>query len=87
MILVNFEISMKLVILVSIANLLLLVTMLLLVNLLILAVQTFIQDRAKECIYSIDTSIDTMSIGFNDNRIQCSMCEFKIFNLCEIKIS
>ena len=52
-ILVNFEILMNLVILVSTANLLLLVTMVLLVNLLILVVQTFIQDRAKECIYSI----------------------------------
>ena len=52
MILVNFEILMNLVILVSTANLLLLVTMVILVNLLILVVQTFIQDRAKECIYS-----------------------------------
>ena len=74
--LVNFEILMNLVILVSSANMLLLVTMVLLVNLLILVVQTFIQDQPKNayCIYSIyrsiDTSIDTMSIGFNDNRIQ-----------------
>ena len=76
----NFEILMNLVILVSTANLLLLVTMVLLVNLLILVVQTFIQDRAKECIYRYFNR-------YNVNRIQCSMCEFKIVNLCEIKIS
>ena len=73
---------MNLVILVSTANLLLLVTMVLLVNLLILVVQTFIQDRAKECIYSY-----RYFNKYNVNRIQCSMFEFKIFNLCEIKIS
>ena len=83
MILVNFEISMNLVILVSIANLLLLVTTVLLVTLLILV----LLGPKNAYTESIDTSIDTMSIGFNVNRIQCSMCEFKIVNLCEIKIS
>ena len=48
----------------------------------LLVVQTFIQDRAKECRNSIDTSIDTMSIGFNINRVQllcvvlCSITQF-----------
>ena len=55
---------MNLVILVSIANLLLLVTTLLLVTLLILV----LLGPKNAYTESIDTSIDTMSIGFN---VQC----------------